>query len=918
MLIISGSLSVAFFYGRQESQKRLEMKFNVPLSSPGIQKVKESMEKQDISDKISKREKFDKRITGSHDIDDLLQSVLELISSDYIKYWYREVSDDDLFLTEIHQCFQKVFITFSQRSKEVDWMPYFTQRLVDDFASHIRLYIQAMEKSAVASKDERAPLLEQYFFDLEVKMEKDICRNLVSLSPQDERQYLQDLCDVLLFLLLPTADYNNKPFRYILRAVLVNSIFLSTIDLLSDPDYVNSYIAWMCKEGSFNNDTFMTVIKTTDSIAELESVIEFLDCDIAKWRSQDTGGNDDAVIKQNLNSLIFVKTLCEDKKSRLQQGIYDTEFAPDVPGYCRSSPMFILTLDDIISNNIALTAFIEFMMTVDGVHFIYFYLNVEGFRTAAETELLASNHKKQNSDPSIPQQALESMRKAAMIIHDQYLSDKAKARVKIEPDILKRCLVKIKSKSMPVDVFDEVQARVYQMLHGEQYYEAFIKSTAYVKLLDELGFNDKSVNTNSVGLDDDLSMKSEETTDNTSLDSSDNISTNNRSSRSSSPYSINNPNEFSVTAQISNTGIVQESEKTGKSYAVFAIRVTKKFINIKGEEDEEIWDVYRRYSDFHDLQMIMSEKLINFHGPSLPPKTVFRVLQDDQFLEKRKKALDNYLQTLLNPQLWEQYRGAREFVMKFLAPGMWAKHKSDLARKVDSLVNPFKAVGHAVISVPDNKNGESLGMKGSSHLTGTKVSAGLDPELDENIPLRIMLLLMDEVFDLQHKNQWLRRQIVRALKQVIKSILGDSMNKKIVEHVDSMTSAEQVAEYIKTFRESYWPEGKLAEPRPAREHNTKMRTRVVCKSKMLGSIPDDLRRFLGTETVRVGMTRVFDMFQYPSLNRRLVYVVLEGVIETLFPQNKFKELFRKLHSQSERLKAINTKAESSVDPASKQ
>lgn len=36
----------------------------------------------------------------------------------------------------------------------------------------------------------------------------------------------------------------------------------------------------------------MTVIKTTDSIDELLSVIEVLDCDIAKWRSMDTGGSD--------------------------------------------------------------------------------------------------------------------------------------------------------------------------------------------------------------------------------------------------------------------------------------------------------------------------------------------------------------------------------------------------------------------------------------------------------------------------------------------------------------------------------------------------------------------------------------------------------------------------------------------------
>lgn len=78
----------------------------------------------------------------------------------------------------------------------------------------------------------------------------------------------------------------------------------------------------------------------------------------------------------------------------------------------------------------------------------------------------------------------------------------------------------------------------------------------------------------------------------------------------------------------------------------------------------------------------------------------------------------------------------------------------------------------------------------------------------------------------------------------------------------------------------------------------------------LSIFSDELRSFLGSDTVRIGVTRVFDMFQYRSLNRRLVYVILEGVIETLFPQNEFKELFRKLHSQSERFKNVPVKTHS--------
>ena len=49
--------------------------------------------------------------------------------------------------------------------------------------------------------------------------------------------------------------------------------------------------------------------------------------------------------------------------------------------------------------------------------------------------------------------------------------------------------------------------------------------------------------------------------------------------------------------------------------------------------------------------------------------------------------------------------------------------------------------------------------------------------MDENIPLRIMLLLMDEVFDLKNRNQWLRRRIVGILRQFVKTMFGDSINR---------------------------------------------------------------------------------------------------------------------------------------------
>ena len=64
-----------------------------------------------------------------------------------------------------------------------------------------------------------------------------------------------------------------------------------------------------------------------------------------------------------------------------------------------------------------------------------------------------------------------------------------------------------------------------------------------------------------------------------------------------------------------------------------------------------------------------------------------------------------------------------------------------------------------------------------------------------------------------------------------------------------------------------------------------------------------MRHLMGNETIKMGVVRVFNMFQHKNLNKRLVYVFIEGMLDTLFPQNKFLDIFRKLHSKSPRQKS---------------
>ncbi|GIY68370.1 sorting nexin-13 [Caerostris extrusa] len=313
-----------------------------------------------------------------------------------------------------------------------------------------------------------------------------------------------------------------------------------------------------------------------------------------------------------------------------------------------------------------------------------------------------------------------------------------------------------------------------------------------------------------------------------------------------------NPEECEITAQIFNTGITNES---GSTFAVYAVAVSRR----DSTGSEEKWNVLRRYSDFRDFHFAILQQFPQLSHLQFPGKKTFNNLSP-QFLEKRTSQLCEYLKCLTNPEILLNNVGLRTFLLQFLEPKVYEKGRKPLAKNTSPV---------------NQASPESC-----------KVAAGLDIEGDDNIPLRILLLLMDEVFDLKSKDQWFRKRIVILLRQIINATYGDAINRKIIDFVQKSTSAEQMAEYIKAFREALWPNGSPAIPTADREAKAKLRTRVAAKLLMLCSIPDELKHVIGSETTRKGILCVFEMFQRPELNRRFSYVILEGILEILFPRKQ--------------------------------
>ncbi len=98
-----------------------------------------------------------------------------------------------------------------------------------------------------------------------------------------------------------------------------------------------------------------------------------------------------------------------------------------------------------------------------------------------------------------------------------------------------------------------------------------------------------------------------------------------------------------------------------------------------------------------------------------------------------------------------------------------------------------------------------------------------------------MLILFDELFDLRADSQWLRRHLPTLLKQ----LAGDKLSRKVVSYSDWFVSSDQVACYLRDFRSTMWPNGRLAPSKPQQNVEVKALQSLLARAKLIGSIPGD-------------------------------------------------------------------------------
>lgn len=827
----------------------------------------------------------DWKLTGSIEVDSQLQAILTFLIRDYFHSWYDQLSNDQELSHEVQIAFHNVLVAITTRTKELDWLPYVTTKLVNDCATHIRLYRQANDMSF----ENESNSLQDVFFDLELQLEKNTqCRDQICIDLVREKYYLQNVAEVVLYLGIPSEEFQCHVLRCLLRDILVNTILVPIINLLSDPDYINLTILWLCDDIQVTSEVFLSAVQSSDSISELQSINDLLMEEIAVIRSKDSGGNEESAIKAQLNSLLYLSQIIQNKMKNTNDKVEtQNKMIQDVN--------VMLPIDFILEHNIALSYFIDYLSSIKQQGYLFFYFNIKGWKVSVEQYL---NDKKKKNEKRYE----TFIRESAENIFQQYLGDlscdskneeNGSNYLMINAESRKQLGARILNEEISQNWFDTVQEQLLEILTSD-FLIKFMNDSSYTKMLSELEIFKE---------DDFLSTESE----NSWLDyldtckeqdSLNTLSTN--SCTESSRLTPTDSLDFKLNAEIIETGLVNER---GKSFGIYALSVTREF----SSGEKESWHVYRRYSDFYDLHQRIRDKFTDLGKVTFPAKKTFHNM-DRSVLEFRMKVLNEYLKVLLHNGLLATRPVLKTILLNFLEPGEYDKRfNGQLTRTLEVLMkNSMRSVGNVVRTMPDNLlntvdevmdnitkvfvNEDNLQVT-----CDTGMLEAIDIEIENNVPLRIMLRLMNEVFELRSRSQWFRRQLV----QILRSIFGDICNRKILKTVKYVTGAQNVASILLSFRHSFWPQGLKIDSFVVRDVTVRERTKLGARAAILSSLSDEFKHIVGSETSRRGLLLVLSLFQMPLLNKRLVIIIFEGILHNLFP--KQMQIIKNFHKTSNRI-----------------
>ncbi|XP_025424550.1 sorting nexin-13 [Sipha flava] len=846
---------------------------------------------------ISKKETFEENISlsGSEYIDQQLSDIMEYIFRDYVYPWYDKISDDEDFPNQLHNSASYLISCMAKRLQQVDFLQFVCTQLSEEVAKHIRIYRKSLK--AMAAKNSEEIDFETIFFQHEQDVDRlNTSHANVCLDENYERKWLRDITEALLYHLAPENDFRCKTIRILICEIIANKVFLTTINMLSNPDYVNQLIIWLCSDYPVTNETFLTVLRSTKSTQQLNAVHSLVNKEIMNLRSRDSGESESRA-KQQLSSLVFLSNLIKSIVNSIpQQSDRSLDLLLSFEHSMSSPKNDSLSLKWILESKTALPYFIDYLTTINCDSFISFYMNIDGWKQFVHDQMqTVSGDPNQYSSSDLA--TVDHIRDEAKKLYSLYIVQKPDICDELGDELVKSLVKKIQTDPVDETWFDEVQNTLYKgLLKPEKgIISGFGKHESCSRLISDLEM--KSLGSEDI-YEPELAIPASDFL--IPMDAVQQLlkGTGDKVSDFLSGGKALNPSQSEedksiLSADIIETGLVHEG---GKTFGVYAVSITRVYMSGK----EENWHVYKRYSDFYDLYQRVKDRYPELGKLSFPAKKTFHNA-DRRVLEKRMMMLNQFIHNLLKSSTVVNYPGIQTMVEQFLEQRPEDKKallSGHLVKTVDNLLfNPLKAVGNVVKTVPDNIFNTVDGvMDNISKVLGPSkptVNRIIVDEDDDNMPMRAVLLLLTEVFEVDEQQQWLRKRFVMLLQHIIRASFGHVVNRRFKEYVATVTDPYRVSLLIAAIKNSLWPEGVRATEVQFRDTEVQLRTLVAAKCALMSSVSDELKHLMGSEVTRRGIYLAVVMLQHKTLNKRLAYVLTSACILLIFPS--FSGLIDKLH-----------------------
>lgn len=322
--------------------------------------------------------------------------------------------------------------------------------------------------------------------------------------------------------------------------------------------------------------------------------------------------------------------------------------------------------------------------------------------------------------------------------------------------------------------------------------------------------------------------------------------------------------------------------KNGSDYVLYIIEV-QKYSNEDPLEITAGWVVARRFSQFYQLNKYLRRRIPKVSSIKFPTKTVLS-FQKNQVLELRKRALEQYLQQVLeipevcSDPIFRSFLSSENFLFNaFKGP----RSRLD---EMFGLSSPAMN-SHEINIQEDLEFASSKELLTSMKEMRTELRQFDEAEKQPNsiIPfVKPISEVLIEVFELGSSKSWVRG---RAILVLLQQVLGSAIEKKLRFFISSLLSNEPLLlNVLNSFKDTVFPGGKFKDPPVLRSEKEQAKTRAEAKAIFEIYMEETCGRIFGASNTKHRSTIIFELIQNDYLNKLLVLQLIEIAIGDVFPE----------------------------------